>query len=261
MKQSVTVRNLKIGEGMPKICVPIIETTEEKILEKAEEILCEPIDLVEWRVDHFENSDHLEAIEGVLRGLRKRLGEIPLLFTFRTESQGGCKSITPKDYFALNLAVAMFGCADMIDLEIYQDLERAEQVIRMLHGAGICVVASHHDFDKTPERMEIMEILSKMNEMGADILKIAVMPNEIGDVARLLKITGRTSKNLEKPLITMAMGEMGMITRIAGESFGSDVTFGAIGEVSAPGQMEVEDLRKVLEILHKYLGRRKAEEV
>ena len=91
-----------------------------------------------------------------------------------------------------------------------------------------------------------------MRELDADILKIAVTPNEIGDVARLLKITGRTSINYEKPLITMAMGKMGTVTRIAGEFFGSDVTFGTVGESSAPGQLHVEDLKLILETLHKY---------
>ena len=91
-----------------------------------------------------------------------------------------------------------------------------------------------------------------MRELDADILKIAVTPNEIGDVARLLKITGRTSINYEKPLITMAMGKMGTVTRVAGEFFGSDVTFGVVGETSAPGQLQVRDLRLILETLHKY---------
>ena len=69
--------------------------------------------------------------------------------------------------------------------------------------------------------------------------------NEIGDVARLLKITGRTSINMEKPLITVAMGQMGIVTRIAGESFGSDITFGTVGESSAPGQLHVDDLKVI----------------
>lgn len=252
MKQVVTVRGLTIGEGMPKICVPIVASTEKEILEKAEEIMQYPADLIEWRADYFEDAYNLSAVASVLKGLREILGEMPLLFTFRSESEGGQKSICAKDYFALNLAVAMYGVADLIDLEIYHDLERAKNVISMLHDAGVKVIASHHDFDKTPARSEIMTRLSKMNELNADILKIAVMPNEIGDVARLLKITGRTSINFEKPLITMAMGQMGIVTRVAGETFGSDVTFGTVGESSAPGQLHVNDLKNILETLHKY---------
>lgn len=252
MKQVVTVRNLTIGEGMPKICVPIVAVTKEEIIKKAEEIRNYPADMIEWRADYFEDAYHLEALASVLSGIREVIGDMPLLFTFRSESEGGCKSIGAKDYFALNLAVAMYGVADLIDLEVYHDLERAKNVIAMLHEAGVKVIASHHDFDKTPTRSEIMTKLSKMQELNADILKIAVMPNEIGDVARLLKITGRTSINFEKPLVTMAMGEMGMVTRISGESFGSDITFGTVGEASAPGQLHVNDLKLILETLHKY---------
>ena len=252
MKQVVTVRNLTIGEGMPKICVPIVATTEAEIIAKAEEIMEYSVDMIEWRADYFEDAYNLSAVASVLSGIRKVIGDMPLLFTFRSESEGGCKSICSKDYFALNLAVAMYGEVDIIDLEIYHDLERAKNVIAMLHEAGIKVIASHHDFDKTPPRSEIMNKLSKMKELDADILKIAVTPNEIGDVARLLKITGRTSINYEKPLITMAMGKMGTVTRIAGEFFGSDVTFGTVGESSAPGQLHVEDLKLILETLHKY---------
>lgn len=252
MKQVVTVRNLTIGEGIPKICVPIIAATEEEILAKAEEIVRCPADIIEWRADYFEDAYNLSSVASVLHGIRKVIGDMPLLFTFRSESEGGQKVIGANDYFALNLAVAMYGIVDLIDLEIYHDLDRAKNVISMLHEAGLKVIASHHDFDKTPSRDEIMTKLSKMKELDADILKIAVMPNEIGDVARLLKITGRTSINLEKPLITVAMGKMGMVTRIAGESFGSDITFASVGEASAPGQLEIEDLKMILEILHKY---------
>ena len=56
MKQVVTVRNLTIGEGMPKICVPIVATTEAEIIAKAEEIMNYPADLIEWRADYFEDA-------------------------------------------------------------------------------------------------------------------------------------------------------------------------------------------------------------
>lgn len=252
MKQVVTVRNLTIGEGMPKICVPITASGAEEIIKCAQEIVKHPADMIEWRADFFEDAYNLEAVAAVLRGIREVIGEMPLLFTFRSEEEGGAKAIGAKDYFALNLAVAMYGAVDMIDLEIFHDTDRARNVISMLHEAGIKVIASYHDFDKTPSRSDIMTKLSKMKELDADILKIAVTPNEIGDVARLLKITGRTSINMEKPLITIAMGQMGLVTRIAGETFGSDITFGTVGVSSAPGQLKVEDLKVILETLHKY---------
>ncbi len=51
-------------------------------------------------------------------------------------------------------------------------------------------------------------------------------------------------------IITMSMAKTGVISRLAGEVFGSAATFGAVKKASAPGQISVNDLRTVLTILH-----------
>jgi len=54
----------------------------------------------------------------------------------------------------------------------------------------------------------------------------------------------------DKPQLTMSMGGLGAITRLSGEVFGSDLTFGMIGTPSAPGQVDVGQLRHVLSTVH-----------
>ena len=51
----VVVRNIKIGEGIPKICVPIVGVTKEEIIKEAKTFDAIPVDVVEWRVDWFEH--------------------------------------------------------------------------------------------------------------------------------------------------------------------------------------------------------------
>ena len=58
-------------------------------------------------------------------------------------------------------------------------------------------------------------------------------------------------KHVKQPIITMSMSGMGVISRFAGEIFGSALTFGAVKKASAPGQIDVEDLNTVLQIIHK----------
>ena len=41
------------------------------------------------------------------------------------------------------------------------------------------------------------------------------------------------------PIITMAMGELGAVTRTAGALFGNAMTFASAGKASAPGQIDV----------------------
>ena len=55
----------------------------------------------------------------------------------------------------------------------------------------------------------------------------------------------------DRPIITMSMAGTGVISRLCGEVFGSSMTFGAARKASAPGQMGVNDLSTVLDLLHK----------
>ena len=114
------------------------------------------------------------------------------------------------------------------------------------------MIGSYHDFEKTPTKEEMIQRLLFIDQMGADIPKMAVMPHNGQNVLDLMQATLLAKeKTSTKPLITMAMGDLGKITRIAGISFGSAVTFGCLGKASAPGQIEVENLRKTLSLLGK----------
>ena len=87
--------------------------------------------------------------------------------------------------------------------------------------------------------------------MGCDILKIAVMPNSKQDVLTLLSATEEMYRaHAHQPLVTMSMGGQGVISRLCGEVFGSSMTFGAVGQTSAPGQIPMERLNSMLEMLH-----------
>ena len=84
-----------------------------------------------------------------------------------------------------------------------------------------------------------------MQECGADIVKIAVMPQSKKDVLTLLLATEEMVREHAKcPVVTMSMSEVGVVSRICGEAFG------AVKKASAPGQLGAEELRMVLKILH-----------
>lgn len=250
----VVVRNVKIGEGIPKICVPIVGVTKEEIINEAKTFESIPVDVVEWRVDWFEYVFEIEKVKEVLVELRAALKDTPLLFTFRTSKEGGEKAIEPEAYAALNKAVAETGNVDLVDVEAFTGDEVVKDIIEAVHKSGVKVVASNHDFDKTPDQADIVGRLCKMQELGADIPKIAVMPQSKKDVITLLAATEEmTREHADRPIITMSMAGTGVISRLCGEVFGSALTFGAAKKASAPGQMEVHDLETVLNLLHKSL--------
>jgi 3-dehydroquinate dehydratase-1 len=205
---------------------------------------------VEWRVDWFDGVFDFAQVEDVLKDLRPALGDKPILFTFRTSKEGGEKAIEADAYAELNKKAAATGLVDMVDVEAFTGDEIVKDIIAGAHAAGVKVVASNHDFFKTPDKDDIVGRLCKMQELGADIPKIAVMPQNKKDVLTLLAATEEmATDHADRPIITMSMAGTGLISRLCGEVFGSAATFGAVGKVSAPGQMNAKDLDTVLKLI------------
>lgn len=252
---TVYIKELAIGEGRPKICVPVCGKSREEILREAESVRELPADLVEWRADWYEDVFDRVCLEEMLQSLRHKLGDKPLLFTFRSIQEGGEKPIRPDQYLEVSRTVCASGQADALDVELFMDSKITKEIIDMAHRQGMVVIASNHDFIKTPEKDEMTRRLILMDEMGADILKIAVMPKSKTDVLELLMATEEMGRlYTEKPVVTMSMGPMGLLSRLAGETFGSAITFGAGAKASAPGQMPAKQLEKVLDAIHESMA-------
>ncbi|MDY4738821.1 type I 3-dehydroquinate dehydratase [Absicoccus porci] len=251
---TVQVKNVTIGEGLPKIIVPIVGQTKDEIIAAAKSFANVELDIVEWRVDWFEGVFDFDQVKDVAQALRDVLQDTPILFTFRTAKEGGEKAIEPEAYVELNQNIAKTGLVDLVDVEAFTGDDYVAQIIEVAHQNNVKVVASNHDFDKTPDQADIVSRLRKMQEQGADIPKIAVMPNNKKDVLTLLAATEEMATNYaDRPIITMSMAGTGLISRLCGEVFGSAATFGAVGKVSAPGQMNAEDLNMILTLIHKSL--------
>ena len=83
----LAIRGCRIGEGRPKVILPIVEQTEEAILEKAAQFSTWKADCVEWRVDLFADAQDLSAVARCAAKLRVALKNKLLLITFRTKAE------------------------------------------------------------------------------------------------------------------------------------------------------------------------------
>lgn len=251
---TIKIRNIEIGAGAPKIIVPLVGTTKEDILTYTRALDPHFADVAEWRVDWYDNAFDFAQVDSVLKELRTILGDTPLLMTFRTAEEGGQKAIDSKTYSALNLHAIQSGFIDLIDVEILRGDVLVSDLISQAHAFNVKVVASNHDFEKTPAKHEILSRLCKMQDMGADIPKIAVMPHNKQDVLTLLAATEEMVRcYAHGPIITMSMEKTGVISRLCGEVFGSSMTFGSAGCASAPGQPNIHQLHTLLSQLHEIL--------
>ena len=244
------VKQVELGAGIPKICVPLVARKEEEIAGQLAQIQKVPCDLVEWRVDFLENCSRWEKAEKALKQIRCHLKDKVLLFTYRTKSEGGESEITQEDYESLCIAAASSGMVDLVDVEYHMGEEFVRNLSAKLQEKQVGVIGSCHDFLKTPERDEIVDILCHMQSLGVDITKMAVMPQNRDDVMTLLQASvDMEERYADRPFITMSMGRLGAVSRLAGSLTGSAVTFAAAGRTSAPGQMNAEKIRQTLELL------------
>ena len=174
------------------------------LLTKAQELTNIPLHVVEWRADFYQDVNDLPSVLSTLRALREALGNIPILFTFRTRKEGGERELPLDRYTQLNLAAALSGDVDAVDVEIFSGDSVVRENIDGIHQAGRIVVGSNHDFQRTPSQADLIFRLRKMQDMGADIPKIAVMPRSAGDVLTLLSATEEMARcYADRPIITI----------------------------------------------------------
>ena len=245
--RTVQVKDIVFGEGMPKVCVSIMPGNKAEIDKEIEKLNGYAMDVVEWRMDYYE-----EDLQEAAMLIHEKLKEKVLLATFRTKEEGGQRAISIDDYMDLNEWILKHQYCDMIDFEYFFCENELNRLIEMAHENHIVVILSKHDFEKTPAAEEMMLYMKMMQRKQGDISKVAVMPQDKDDVLSLLKVTWDMYKNFaDRPLITMSMGHDGIVSRLCGEIFGSCMTFGSVGQASAPGQIDANDLKSILESIHK----------
>ena len=246
----VRIGHTVLGEKGTKICVPIVGTTMKEILDATAVACNTPCHVVELRIDYYERAHSIDAIIELLMLIKPQLKGRALLFTWRSKGEGGEKSISSQDYFTMLERIIPTGLVDAIDIELFFDQDRMLKTIEFAKVHGITIIMSNHDFHGTPSHEVIVNRLIQMKEFLADVPKMAVMPHTTGDVLTLLEATAEVKALYPSdPIITMAMGPLGAVTRAAGALFGNAMTFASAGKASALGQIDVHELKRILDTI------------
>ncbi|MDC4486528.1 type I 3-dehydroquinate dehydratase [Acinetobacter baumannii] len=231
-----------------KTIVPITAKTKEQALAQAQVIAnTADADLAEFRIDLLSFASDTKQVIALGHELKKILGNKPMIATIRTKNEGGQLEISDADYGKTYQAYLKNPFMDWLDVEMFRDQKVVSEIVQKAHQKKVLIVMSNHDFQKTPSQDEIEKRLLKQDQMGADVLKIAVMPKSKQDVFTLMNATLKVSQQTTKPLLTMSMGQLGTISRVATANMGGSYSFGMIGQASAPGQIDVTKLKQILQ--------------
>lgn len=254
MDATVNVRGVKLGEGIPKLIVPVAARELSQILSGTRAALAAGAEIVEWRADFFDSVTNPEALREALAALRDALGETPLLFTLRSSAQGGTFSLSPNEAAAILLLASESGEPDLIDIEYALSPTLARETVTSIQALQKTAVCSLHLYDGMPPADALFSLLEELQKTGARILKLAAAQNEPDDQARLFDAT--LQMHNEHPdclLITMALGKSGILSRILAETAGSVAVFGAAQAKTDPGQLSAKSTKETLSIFHKTL--------
>jgi 3-dehydroquinate dehydratase-1 len=240
------------GGHLPAVCAPLVARTHAELATETRAVAAKQPDLLEWRVDFFGAIADTAQVLAAAAAVRDAAQGIPILFTRRAQREGGQPiALDESQVLALYEAVIACGSVDLVDYEMDNEASLLARVRELARARGLPLVLSFHDFQRTPATEHIAARFAQAQALGADVAKVAVMPQSMDDVHRLLGATLQASQRLPIPVISMAMGGLGAVSRVCGGAFGSALTFAVGAAASAPGQIPIEDVRAALAVLQR----------
>ena len=211
-----------------KIAIPIFQKDCKNVIKVANDCIRKGADVLEFRIDALENPD--------INEIKQTIEEInfPMIATNRISTEGGSFKGTEEERFHI-----LYECCDLVDY-VDIELQSNEEYIKKIHETSATTIISYHDFEKTPKLSEVTYIVEKEQELG-DIAKVAFMPQNLEDTLTILAVLSHCEET-----IAISMGDLGSYTRVMASKFDSPITFAAGTDVTAPGQIDIETMKALL---------------
>lgn len=222
--KTITIKNKVFGDLTNINVVGIIDTSIDN--SQIKKFADSGVDMFEIRADLFNKP--IDRVTDYINNVVKAIApNAPLIGTLRE-----CENIKGD---RVNEYITLARHVDIIDLEL--GMPKSRDIVDAV-SSHTCIMVSEHDFEKTPTVSELDDIVKRSLDQGAKIVKIAVTANSFKDVTRLLRYT----EDCDVPLVTMAMGDCGKVTRVAAPCFGSLFVYGYLRKPLVSGQLSVGEI-------------------
>lgn len=189
---TVTIRGHQIVSGSADRWVAVTGATREEILTQAKAAAGTGAGMVWWRADCYQDVDYDDCVRDCLSEIRAAIGDIPLVFTFRTLSSGGARTITQLKYIDLIILAASTGDADLIDVDMARGDIDCRYIIEELHAYNTLVMGAGTDGLHKTSPEDFVQMIRRMDKLGADMFTVEKLPENFDEVKAQLP---------DKPLI------------------------------------------------------------
>jgi 3-dehydroquinate dehydratase-1 len=194
-----------------------------------------PPDLFELRLDGLAGC--IDEVKSAVA----RLGP-SLIITARHPREGGAHRLSAPQRRALLLE--FLACAQFVDIE----LRSADLFLPILRATRrrqpVREIISFHDFERTPSASQLGKVIAAACSLGTDIVKIAVRTDTAAQLDTLLDFFDRHRRRMK--LVAMGIGKLGRLSRVELARRGCLLNYAHLGTPAAPGQLSVEEVRRVL---------------
>jgi 3-dehydroquinate dehydratase-1 len=203
------------------------------------------LDVAELRIDLYEDVRPTSVLSEIAK-----FKKLPTLGTIRAQDEGG--SWTQNEAARLKLFRAIAPHVDAIDVELRAGIR--DEVLALAKDAGKLAILSFHDFHYTPPLDALIGYVDQAKALGADVVKIATFARDDADVATLAHLL---LQKRDANLIVIAMGPAGVKSRVFFPALGSLLTFAALNQPTAPGQLPIVEMFRELRFYYPRFNEKK----
>ena len=134
-----------------------------------------------------------------------------------------------------------------VDLDL--EIRNLQRIIDQVRSKGAKIILSHHDHSRTPEPHDLATKLKEFYKFKPDICKIVTTAHRMDDNLTILEFLN--SNHREFPLVSFAMGPMGVWSRLLAPLYGAQFTYASLrrGQETAPGQTPINEMRQIYQTL------------
>lgn len=220
-------------EDLGGICVSLMAEGVEGLLDKIERARKTGANLVELRLDYLREWDANIAKLVESAGL-------PVILTVRRREEGGAFPFGEKERVKF-IRKCIEAEPDMVDLELSIGVNLLNELIRECKERGVKVILSYHDFIGTPSWRALRGRVAVMLRLGCDVAKVVPTATSINDNLKVLRLASLHPQRI----VSFCMGKLGVLSRVLCLFFGAPFTYASLDDQLAPGQLNVEIMRKL----------------
>lgn len=249
--KSYSIGNVEIGTGRPKVGAWLMGSHSAELISEAKYFSASRGEFAEWHIEYFEPVVHLTEFVQMAEKIVHYLNGKPLIVSYREIATEGNSLYSKQDLAEIFKQLILSGWVNQLDFEVTLGKEFITRLTEFAHEHAVKVNLTDHFCEAETDRQALLERFWLMKSYQPDAMLLFTYPNSNFEVLELLAALEELhAQDLDIPYSGLACFDRGTISRIAGETFGSAVTYGAAMKVSIPGKIPVNDLYTILNLLH-----------